>query len=406
MWRRVMFEDLGASWFLASRAIKRGNKGTTAMIIVILAVVFVNMLFLPAFFAGAFDSFKRVNIAFNGEMTVNPRIDDRFIMDATDVSQKIGGIPGVIGVTKRLSQPVILSHDDRVLSFSMTGIDPLNEKTVSMLGNHLLRGEFLDETDTDSILLGVLLAGDENKNEEDETFYSLRGVDVGDSVILTYNNGFAKSYRVKGIIDAKQENVNYNAWINLRELSEMTGAVDEASSIHVKLAPSLSPDHFKVTLMTYGIQERIRTCEEDYARILEREGGTFAVLGSVSNIAGILIAVIIMFVVVYINTINKRKQIGIIKAIGINRKIILNSYILQVVIFATCGIIFGVILNQGLITIMTIYPLEIPEGVIFPILRLDTGLQAGLTLFVVSILAGYVPAWLTTQLEILDAMKG
>ncbi len=401
-----MFEDLGASWFLASRAIRRGNKGTTAMIIIILAVVFVNMLFLPAFFAGAFDSFKRVNIAFNGEMTINPRIDDRYIMDATEVSQKIGGIPGVIGVTKRLSQPVILSHDDRVLSFSMTGIDPLNEKTVSELGNHLLRGEFLDETDTDTILLGVLLAGDENKNEEDETFYSLRGVDVGDSVSLTYNNGFTKSYRVKGIIDAKQENVNYNAWINFRELSEMTGAEDEASSINVKLAPSISPDDFKVTLMKYGIQERIRTCEEDYTKILEREGGTFAVLGSVSNIAGILIAIIIMFVVVYINTINKRKQIGIIKAIGINRKIILNSYVLQVIIFATCGIIFGVILNQVLVTIMTIYPLEIPEGVIYPILHPDTVLRAGVTLFVVSILAGYVPAWLTTKLEILEAMKG
>lgn len=401
-----MFEELGASWFLASRAIRRGNKGTTIMIIVILAVVFVNMLFLPAFFTGALESFNQINIEFNGEITINPRADDRYIGDATEVAQKIGGIPGVIGVTKRLSQPVIISHEDRMLSFEMTGIDPLNEKTVSTLSDHIVRGEFLDETDTDSIILGVLLAGDENKNEEDEPFYSLRGVDVGDRISLTFNNGLTKEYRIKGIIDAQQENINYNAWINLRELSEMTGITDEASSIHTRLAPSISPDNFKITLMKYGIQERIRTCEEDAAQILEREGGMIAVLGSVSNIAGVLIAIIIMFVVVYINTINKRKQIGIIKAIGINRRIILNSYLLQVIIFAACGILFGVILNQALVTLMTIYPLKIPEGVVVPLLEPETVLQAGLTLFAVSILAGYVPAWLTTKLEILDAMKG
>ena len=401
-----MLEEIGASWFLASRAIRRGNKGTTIMIIVILAVVFVNMLFLPSFFAGALESFNQINIEFNGNMVINPRIDERFIENATEVSQKIGGIPGVIGVTQRLSAPVIISHEDRVLSFGMSGIDPLNEKTVSSLGNKIIRGEFLEETDTDSVILGVLLAGDENKNEEDEQFYSLRGVDVGDSINLTFNNGITKSYRIKGIIDARQENINYNAYMNLRELADMTGTLDEASSIHVRLSPSLQVDNFKVTLMKFGIQERIRTSTEDAALIMEREGGMISVLGSVSNIAGLLIAVIIMFVVVYINTINKRKQIGIIKAIGIKRKIILNSYVFQVIFFAACGILFGAVLNQALVILMTIYPLQIPEGVIVPLLEPGTVVQAGLTLFVVSILAGYIPAWLTTRLEILDAMKG
>ena len=401
-----MLEEIGASWFLASRAIRRGNKGTTIMIIVILAVVFVNMLFLPSFFAGALESFNQINIKFNGNMVINPRIDERFIENATEVSQKIGGIPGVIGVAKRMSAPVIISHQDRVVSFGMNGIDPLNEKTVSSLGNQIIRGDFLDETDTDSVILGVLLAGDENKNEEDEQFYSLRGVDVGDSINLTFNNGITKSYRIKGIIDARQENINYNAYMNLRELADMTGTLDEASSIHVRLSPSVQVDNFKITLMKFGIQERIRTSTEDAALIMEREGGMIAVLGSVSNIAGLLIAVIIMFVVVYINTINKRKQIGIIKAIGINRKIILNSYVFQVIFFAACGILFGAVLNQALVTLMTIYPLEIPEGVIVPLLEPGTVVQAGLTLFVVSILAGYIPAWLTTRLEILDAMKG
>lgn len=231
-------------------------------------------------------------------------------------------------------------------------------------------------------------------------------MDVGDRISVTFNDGISKQYRVKGIVDTRRENLNYNVWINLRELSDMTGVEDEASSIHVRLAPSVPPDEFKLTLMKYGIQERIRTCEEFTAQILEREGGWITALGSVSNIAGILIAIIIMFVVVYINTINKRKQIGIIKAIGINRKIILNSYIIQVIFFAAFGIGFGIILNYLLLTVMTVYPLQLPEGDIIPLLAPDTVLQAGLILFGASIFAGYIPAWLTTKLEILDAMKG
>ena len=401
-----MFEDAGVSLFLATRAIRRGNKGTTILTIVILAVVFVNMLFLPSIVAGFLQNFNQKNIDYNiGHLAIIPRENDRFIENATEVSQKIGGIPGVIGVTQRLTAPVIITHRDRVVPLGVIGIDPLNEKTVTKLNTGIIRGAFLDENDPDSIVIGTVLAGDKNKKEEDEIQYSLRGVDVGDSVNLTFNNGITKSYRIKGIIGVKSQAIDYNAYINLGELAAVTGTGDEASSILIRLSPSIPVNDFKLTLMKFGVQQRIRTWLEDSA-LFQQESDSVSIIGLISTITGLIIAIIIMFVVVYINTVNKRKQIGIIKAIGIDQKIIVNSYVFQVIFLAVCGILIGIVLNQVLVTLLTIYPLEIPEGEIVPVLNFGAIIQASVILFVASIIAGYIPAWNTAKLEILEAMKG
>jgi putative ABC transport system permease protein len=401
-----MFEDAKVSWFLASRAIRRGNKGTSIMTVVILAVVFVNMLFIPSILTGFLQEFNQQNIDYSGQMVIHPRVNDRYIENATVVSQKIGGIPGVIGVTQRLTAPVIITHQDRVVSLGVIGIDPLNERTVTKLGNGIIRGDFLDESDTNSIVIGVQLAGNKNVNEEDELFYSLRGVDVGDSLALTFNNGVTKNYRIKGILFTNSQTIDYNAYVNLRELAAVTGTNDEASTINIRIAPSIPVNDFKLTLMKYGIQQRIRTWYEDAALVQQQIGGTFAILGSVSTVAGLFISVIIMFVVVYINTINKRKQIGIIKAIGIDKKIIANSFVFQVIIFAASGILLGLVLDLTMVFLMTVYPISTPNGNIIPFLDAGGIAQAAASLFIASIIAGYIPAWNTAKLEILDAMKG
>jgi putative ABC transport system permease protein len=401
-----MFEDAGVSWFLATRTIRRGNKGTTIMTIVILAVVFVNMLFLPSIIAGLVQNVNQKNIDYTtGQMVIHPRENDRFIENATEVTQKISGIPGVTGVTQRLTAPAIITHRDRVVSLGVIGIDPMNEKTVTKLNTGIIRGDFLDESDMDSIVIGTVLAGDKNKKEEDEIQYSLRGVDVGDSVNLTFNNGITKSYRIKGIIGIKNQVIDYNVYISLRELAAVTGTGDEASSILIRLSPSVPVSDFKLTLMKFGVQQRIRTWLED-AALVQQQSESVSIIGIVSTIAGLIIAIIIMFVVVFINTVNKRKQIGIIKAIGIDQKIIVNSYVFQVIFLAVCGILLGIMLNQVLVTLLTIYPLEMPDGAIAPVLDFGAIIQAAVTLFVASIIAGYIPAWNTAKLEILEAMKG
>jgi len=401
-----MLDDAKVSYFLASRAIRRGNKGTTIMTIVILSIVFINMLFLPSIFEGFMQHFIEKNIDYySGHMVIYPRENERYIENATEVAQKIAGITGVIGTTRRESVPVIITYRDRVVSKNILGIDPPNEKTVTKLHTGMKDGEFLDEGDTDAIIIGEFLAGDKNKKEEEEFFYSLRGIGTGESVQITYNNGVTKNYRVKGILQTKDQNIDYNAYINIRELEAVTGTSDQATSVNIRLSPSINVNDFKYTLMKFGIQQKVRTWLEDAAAARDYMR-SFDIINFISGIASLIIAIIIMFVVVYINTINKRKQIAILKAIGIEKDIIINSYLFQVIFYTVCGIILGIILILGLVGYLTAHPMEFPDGDVSPVINWMSMVQAGITLFIASLISGYIPAWNTVKQEILEAMRG
>jgi len=114
----------------------------------------------------------------------------------------------------------------------------------------------------------------------------------------------------------------------------------------------------------------------------------------------------VIFIVIFINTVGKKKQIAIMKAIGIKKEIIINSYLIQVACLCLAGILVGMLLFQGITWYLTVNPLRFPIGDVPPII--DTGriLWSIVSLVLVSIIGGYIPAWQTASEEILDGMRG
>ena len=60
-----MLEEEQVAFFLASRLITRGNKGTLLLTIMIIAMVFVNLIFLPSIIAGIVVLFNQQNIDYS-----------------------------------------------------------------------------------------------------------------------------------------------------------------------------------------------------------------------------------------------------------------------------------------------------------------------------------------------------
>jgi putative ABC transport system permease protein len=115
---------------------------------------------------------------------------------------------------------------------------------------------------------------------------------------------------------------------------------------------------------------------------------------------------VVIFIVIFINTINKRRQIGILKAIGINKRIIVYSYIIQVLIIATCGILLGLALSSGLVTYLTYNPLVFPGGAVYPVVESGPVIRSVISLALVSLISGFIPSWKTANEPILDAIRG
>jgi putative ABC transport system permease protein len=173
-----------------------------------------------------------------------------------------------------------------------------------------------------------------------------------------------------------------------------------------KLSSTGNEEAFRTTMMQYGIQEPIKTWAEEGAGFVADVNTSFGLVISIMTAFSLVIGAIVIFIVIFINTVNKRKQIAIMKAIGIKKEIVINSYLLQVACLSLAGIIVGILLFEGIVWYLTMNPLRFPIGDVPPLIDPERILGSIITLVIVSLIGGYIPAWKTATEEILDAMRG
>jgi len=190
---------------------------------------------------------------------------------------------------------------------------------------------------------------------------SLEGVEVGDTVDLTVK-GVTRQFRVKGIYATRFFMADASAYISRADLEEMMGIEDRdfAQEIAVKTTEGTDEYETRTALLSLGIKENIRTWHE-FAGILLLIENTLGLVRNIMNAIGLLIAFVIIFVVIYVNIVNKKRQIGVQKAIGIEQNVIVASFVLQAMLYAGTGIILGyAFMRFGLVpyTVRT-YALEV-----------------------------------------------
>jgi putative ABC transport system permease protein len=132
---------------------------------------------------------------------------------------------------------------------------------------------------------------------------------------------------------------------------------------------------------------------------------SFAIINMVSLIVSIIITTIVLFIVITIKTINSRKQIGIMKAIGVDKEVIMHNYGFQVIILAVFGILLGAVITSILAVYMAFHPIVTPEWSATLYLTPMDLLMNSLILFAAAIVAGYVPAYQVSREDIQTAMR-
>jgi putative ABC transport system permease protein len=400
-----VFEGLKVSAFLAWKAIQRGSKGTLILTIMIIALIFVNLVFLPSIISGVVKTFDTQSIEFDlGNLVIEPREGSQYINDATELQKKVERIPGVTGTSPRIAAGVTYFYRGRNAASTLYGITPEDERSVTRIAEYMIEGEFLSDGDTGAIVIGATLAGREG--EEGGGLPTLEGVTVGDSVEVAYPNGETRIYRVKGIFETQSFGVDTAAFVTSQEMSDVLGLQDQASMILVKTEENGREDEYKTEILSYGIQENVWTFREKAGGFVDQAIQSFNIINTISTLVSLIIAIVVIFIVIFINTVNRRRQIGILKAIGIDQQIIINSYVLQVLFITGVGALVGIALNAGVTTYLTAYPLVFPGGPVYPDVEVSSILQSIASLFAVSIVAGYIPAWQIAREEILSAIRG
>ena len=411
--------NLKLALFLALKSIIKGNRWALLMIIMVMSLSFANLLLTPSILAGVTETIDRQQVdTLFANIIIDPPPGSYYLDDAGRVEKKIARIPGVSGVAAHLDNRAFIEYkwlekdspSDKGDggTWSVTGIDPGRETAITTIHKYMIQGSYLEADDRDSIILGVEIAG--GTQAESSELLTLDGVQVGEKVRLTYPNGIQREYTVKGIFKAQEiTRADRTAFITRQEMASVLGRTvftDRASQLLVKTDPSFTESRVFDEVAALNIDGTVRNWRE-YGGALGGIAASFNIIASLINAIGLVVAGIVMFIVIYINVLNRKRQIGILRAIGIKRNVIVGSYLAQALFYAALGIILGgLIFGYGIQPYFDFHPLDLALGQVTLAVEPLTVQYAVIGLIMAAILAGLIPALTITRQAIIRAIWG
>ncbi|MGB2853822.1 MAG: FtsX-like permease family protein [Dehalococcoidia bacterium] len=411
--------NLKLALFLAYKSILKGNRWALFLIILVMSLSFANLILTPSILSGVTNTLdeQQVNTLF-ANIVIDPEEDEYYLDHVEQIEKEIEQIPGVAGVSAHINSSAFIEYQwleksspsDKGKSgtWSVIGVDPSREVNVTTIHEHIIEGEYLDADDRDEIVLGIEVAGGDSA--QTPSFLTLEGVHVGDKVRLTYPNGVQREYWVKGIFQAREmTQADRLTFVTTKEMASILGQQifnDRASQILVSIEKEEDESRLIEEIEAIGIDGEIRSWRE-YGGAVGGIVSSFDIIASLINGIGLVVAAIVMFIVIYINVINKKRQIGILRAIGIKRDVIIYSYLTQALFYAVLGVIFGgLIYGYAIQTYFDHYPLDLPIGLVHLAIQPATIRNAILGILLAAAFAGFIPVLSIIRQSIIKVIWG
>jgi putative ABC transport system permease protein len=409
---RDTWNDLRVSLFLVYKAITRGNRFTLILTILVTTLAFINIIFISSIMNGAINkAYQQAQENYVSNIVILPGTDDKYISQASQLKRQINTLPGVIGCCSRYAQQGVLRYDPdkdgkdvREKAWNIKSINPEEEIRVTSLQNYMVSGRYLDENDRDQIIMGREIAGGYAASFE---LTSLKGAKVGDDISVIYGNGVQRTYKIKGVYNTMFPLADLNVFVTEKEMESVLKLHNRASEILVKTDGSAPERVYIDRLRQMGIENEQINIWFDFIGYISGLTQTFDIVKGIITFIGLLVAGITIFIVIFIATVNRRRQIGILKAIGMKERIIIMSYIFQAIFYAILGVLAGLlIINIFLVPYFVRHPFPMPIGLV-SLALVNRDLAASiLSMILVSIVAGFIPSWMVTRQNIIKAIWG
>lgn len=398
-----MKHEVKIPFYLAFQSLRRGRKWTLFLTIFLMAVAFINLIFVSALFNGIVEgSNQQIKDNLTGDVYLSPKEGYSTISDKISVLKEVRNTNGVEEATAAFQLPARIDKGSRSGTWPVIAINPKEYSKVMTISDHMYKGSYLDSKDENGIILGREVAGGEGA-VMDST--SLKGAKVGDKVKVSFN-GIEKPYTVRGIFYTKLTVADSQAFITEESLHKLVPSVkDQATTINIKTSDT---DEQKVLNSLEKIDSKIDAFSwSEAAGLMKSVSGSFTSIDILLTTVGVLIAAVTIFIVIYVDIVNRRKQIGILRAIGVGPNIIVSVYIILALVYACLGILLGSLMFYGiLVPYFNIHPFQLPIT--------DANLNLTWVEYIkrleivtwVAVISGLVPAVIVTRSKMLDEIQG
>jgi lipoprotein-releasing system permease protein len=269
-------------------------------------------------------------------------------------------------------------------SVNLMGIDPSRFEVIVQLSERLTAGQ-VRVAGTDAVI-GVELAKD-------------LGLRVGDKVRLVAAEDRNGLFTVAGIFDLGNREVN-RRWVlvSLRNAQTLLDLVGGVSSIDLKVS-----DLFGAERLAQAIQSRTGLVVESWmktnAQLLVGLSSQSASSQMIQVFVTVAVAMGIASVLA-VSVVQRSKQIGILRAMGISRRRVMGIFLLQGGVVGLVGSAFGIALGTVLSLVFASLAQNPDGSPTFPVdLNLALFLRSVAVATATGLVAAVVPARKAAQLE-------
>lgn len=367
------------------------NKGQTLLIMLGIAIGVSVQVFIGSLIAGLQKSLVATTIGSSSQITIKAKDRGGLIEDYEALMAKVARVDGLKSLSAAADGAGFIQIGDETYPVVMRGFSLDDAEGIYQLSAALRQGSF---PEADEILLGRELT------EE-------AGIAVGDTLTLRTPLGVSREVKVSGQFDLKVASLN-RSWViaDISLVQGIFGYAGSATSIEMQAGDPFAADTLSAKMtevLPAGL--KVENWKEANASLLSGLNG--------QSVSSLMIQVFVMVSVILgiasvlaISVMQKSRQLGILKAMGIKDKTASLIFLSQGFFLGIFGAILGVLLGLGLAVAFTTFAVK-PDGTPVVALFIDPQFIAlsGLIALLASTLAALVPARRSSKLDPMEVIK-
>lgn len=177
----------------------------------------------------------------------------------------------------------------------------------------------------------------------DHAIAAQAGLKVGDQVTV-----LGRQMRVVGLTSGTSSLVSSPAFIRFDEFAQANGVPDAVSFVLVKVAPGSSPDAVSAAIAQRVDGVTVQTRQQLASQERKLVGDMSADIINIMNTAGFLTGLAVVALTIYIATVGRRREYGVLKAMGVRNGRLYQIVLLQGVLSVALGLAAAVGLTLAL----------------------------------------------------------
>ena len=370
------------------------GKSQTLLIVLGIAIGVSVQVFLGSLIQGLQSSLINSTIGSSPQITVLPGDEDTYIREWERIAYEASiSSEEIINISAAADGTGTISYDNESSPVFIRGFEIEDGNRIYKFSDNLLRGR-LPEKKYEAVI-GVDLAKETK-------------VEIGDKVLVTTSSGNTTRFIVTGFFDLKVSAIN-ESWIvtNLETAQDILFLDNSVTSIEMQTREVFEADTLANTFK-YVTSDKNLVIENWKDRNQQLLSGLNSQSVSSYMIQFFVLLAVLLGIasVLAISAVQKSKQLGILKAMGIKDRSASLIFVFQGLMLGLTGAAMGIFLGIGLLYMFTTFALN-PDGTpVIPIL-INPGFIALSVVFAVSsaVAASIIPARISSKLNPIEVIR-